>query len=567
MRRTNIHRLFLFLTLFLTSFTLRASGEAPTLQSLAKEFFTWRAATQPATHDDVNRVERPEGWIPDWSPRALATYDARQKQFAQQLASLPTQGWDRSDSVDFLVLRSAIARVDYELNVVRSARRNPDFYIQQTLGAVYEALLQPPPFPYERSKEILFRLESIPATLEHARTNLTEVVKPFARLAIDNLAQIQKQMDAFSLELVQLLPLGHQKRFISAVIKSTKALVSYRKWLEESLSRMNGSFAIGAVAYDAYLKEIALMPFTGDDVLRMGRIEWERSVAFDHYESLRNASIPLPHLFPDADEQIRVEAIQEDAIRRFLIEKDILDVPGWVQHYRNMKTPPYLEPLTWLGVVDDLTSPSRLSENSVSYIPEPSPNLPFFRKASAQDPRPLIVHEGIPGHYLQLVLSWAQPNFIRRQYVDSGPIEGIGFYAEEMLLQHGLFDDTPRTREIIYRFMRLRALRVDVDVKLARGEYTIEDAARYLAETVPMDEATARDEAASFAANPGQAITYQIGKIQIIALIADAKIHLKEKFSLREIHNYIWQNGNVPIALLRWEYLGLRDEGLWQTEP
>ena len=560
-----IHRLLVGVVLFFPFCAQVARAEAPALQSLAREFFTWRAVTQPATGDDVNRVERPEGWVPDWSPKALTSYNARQKEFSRRLTSLSKEGWTISDSVDYLVLRAAIARVDHELNVVRSARKNPNFYIQQTLGAVYELLLPPPPFPYERSKELLLRLESIPATLEHARTNLTGAVRPFAQTAIDNLAQIQKQMDKFSLELVQLLPLGHQKRFISAVIKSTKALVSYRKWLEDSLSHMNGSFAIGAVAYDAYLKEIALMPFTGDDVLRMGRIEWERSVAFDHYESLRNASIPPPHLFPDADEQIRIEAIQEDALRRFLIEKDILDVPGWVQHYRNMKTPPYLEPLTWLGVVDDLTSPSRLDENSVSYIPEPSPNLSFFRKASAQDPRPLIVHEGVPGHYLQLVLSWEQPNFMRRHYVDSGPIEGIGFYAEEMMLQHGLFEDAPRTREIIYRFMRLRALRVDVDVKLARGEYTIEDAGRYLAQTVPMDEATAQEEAIAFAANPGQAITYQIGKTQIIKLIADAKIQMKEKFDLRELHNYLWRNGNVPIALLRWEYLGRRDElgNLW----
>src|ERR1035441_8130581 len=49
----------------------------------------------------------------------------------------------------------------------------------------------------------------------------------------------------------------------------------------------------------------------------------------------------------------------------------------------------------------------------------------------------------------------------------------IGFYSEEMMLQTGLFDDSPRTREIIYNFMRLRALRVEVDVKLALGLFTM----------------------------------------------------------------------------------------------
>jgi uncharacterized protein (DUF885 family) len=209
-----------------------------------------------------------------------------------------------------------------------------------------------------------------------------------------------------------------------------------------------------------------------------------------------------------------------------------------------------------MGVVDDLTGPSRLGENGVSYIPEPAPNLPFFWLACAQDPRPIIVHEGTPGHYFQLSLSWAHPDFIRRQYIDSGPIEGLGFYAEEMMLQHGLFDDAPHTREIIYRFMRLRALRVEVDIKLATGEFSIQDAGRYLAETVPMDQETAEQEAAFFASNPGQAISYQIGKIQIVRFLTEAKIKLGPAFSLRAFHNFLWQNGNVPIALQQWEYLG-----------
>ena len=122
----------------------------------------------------------------------------------------------------------------------------------------------------------------------------------------------------------------------------------------------------------------------------------------------------------------------------------------------------------------------------------------------------------MPGHYLQLALSWAHENPIRRRYYDSGANEGIGFYAEEMMLQAGLWDDSPRSREIIYNFVRLRALRVEVDVQLATGVFTIAQAAEYLEKTVPMDHETALEEAASFAAGPGQAITYQIGKMQIV---------------------------------------------------
>ena len=129
-----------------------------------------------------------------------------------------------------------------------------------------------------------------------------------------------------------------------------------------------------------------------------------------------------------------------------------------------------------------------------------------------------------------------------------------------MTLQAGLFDNLPRSREIIYNFMRLRALRVEVDVRLATGEFTIPQAADYLARTVPMDRATALEEAAWFAAGPGQAITYQIGKLQILRILADARRAQGDAFDLRAFHDFVWKNGNVPISLQRWELLGLRDD-------
>jgi uncharacterized protein (DUF885 family) len=45
-----------------------------------------------------------------------------------------------------------------------------------------------------------------------------------------------------------------------------------------------------------------------------------------------------------------------------------------------------------------------------------------------------------------------------------------------------------------------------------------------------------------------------------VKFLADARLNQKEQFSLRAFHDYLWKNGNVPIALLRWEYLGLREE-------
>jgi hypothetical protein len=242
-----------------------------------------------------------------------------------------------------------------------------------------------------------------------------------------------------------------------------------------------------------------------------------------------------------------------------------MTVPDWLMHYRNRPLPDYLEPLSFMGVNDDLTSETRLDEDAYRYIREPSPDLPYFSLSAARDPRPLIIHEGIPGHYYQLALSWANPDPIRRRYIDSSINEGIGFYVEELLLQAGLFNFSPRSREIIYSYARLRALRVEIDIRLALGDFSIEQAADYLARAVPMDQETALDEAVFFAFNPGQAISYQIGKLQILEFLADAKLDQGDEFSLRHFHDFLMRNGNVPIALQRWEYLG-RDDAVLRLD-
>jgi uncharacterized protein (DUF885 family) len=98
---------------------------------------------------------------------------------------------------------------------------------------------------------------------------------------------------------------------------------------------------------------------------------------------------------------------------------------------------------------------------------------------------------------------------------------------------------------------------VAVDVRLALGELTIESAAHELARRVPMDMGTAHEEASMFASQPGQAITYQVGKLQIVGFLANARAVRGDAFSLRAFHDDLWLNGNVPIALQQSEALGL----------
>ena len=542
-----------------------STSESPSgygqLQKLATDFWAWRAENQPVSSDDIPRIERPREWVPDWSRQAIERRRRELVEFKLRWRAIDPKSWPIDQQVDYRLIGSALSRVHFELNVMCIHERNPGFYVDQTLGLLFLSLLQPPPFSETRSRAIVRGLQSFSATVASATENLAgKAIKPFALAALEKLVAVRSRLTKVGTELGPLLSGVSPQEFNQSVSEAIAALETFHDWLNAQLAGMSEKTAAGREAYVYFLKQVALMPFTPEELLVMGAYEWERSVAFETFEQTRNLGLPELGLFPDQAAQMEREVIEEERARKFLEEKNILTVPGWMKHYRNLPLPPYLEPLSFMGVTDDLTSANRLDEDGISYIKRPHPDLDYFSLSIAKDPRPLIVHEGVPGHYFQLTLSWAHENTIRRYYYDSGANEGIGFYAEELMLQFGFFDDSPKLREIMYNFMRLRALRVEVDVKLALGLFTIDQAADYLEKIVPVDRGTARQEAVFFASSPGQAITYQIGKLQIIKFLADARLNQKDKFNLRTFHDYLWKNGNAPIALLRWEYLGLSDE-------
>jgi hypothetical protein len=303
-----------------------------------------------------------------------------------------------------------------------------------------------------------------------------------------------------------------------------------------------------------------VLPYTPEQLLAMTHQDLERILSFEVFERQRNLSAPELRLAGSSEDEIARMSRGQAYVRQYLVEHGILSVPPDIPHWTMRPAPEYLVAFDGFGELNDFTGPSRLHQDGTRWILPPSQNSPYFHKAYAQDTRTTGVHEGVPGHFFQLALAWRNPDPIRRQHYDSGANEGLGFYGEEMMLQAGLYDDSPRSREIIYNFARLRALRVEVDVKLALGEFNIPKAADYLEHTVPMDRKTAESEAASFATAPGLAISYEIGKLQIQRLLADRRLQQGAKFNLRDFHDFVWRNGNVPLSLQRWELLGLDDD-------
>lgn len=544
-----------------TLFMAQAAVAQPAVQQLGADFWAWRGTTQPASSDDIPRIVRPAAWLPDWSPAAVAAQRRQLAAFEARWQALENAPRSASEKVDYRLVGSALARVHWEMDHIAAWRRQPHFYTAQALNPVFEVLLPPPPVSRGRIDDVTRLLAHAPAILAAGRANLDDMRGPFVDVALGQLAEVPESLRGMAAGLAPYADAARKKRLGAVVEKAIAAFAGYTEFLKAKRAGLPEQTAVGRESYIYFLGNVGIYPYSPEQLVAMGRQEWARSVLFETLERNRNAGLPeLPIGASIGAVTARLDA-DELKVRQFLTEKNLLTVPDWVGHYRAQPFPAYLAPIGWLGRTFDFTSIDRTGQDATVYLPDPSPKLGYFNLSIARDPRPIIVHEGVPGHFFQLSLSWRNPDPLRRRYYDSGANEGTGFYAEEMMLQAGFWADAPKTREIIYNFARLRALRVEVDVKLALGEFTIAQAADYLERMVPMDRATAREEATFFAAAPGQAISYQIGKMQTTEFLAEARVREGKSFDLKRFHDYLWTNGNVPIALQKEEYLSMATGG------
>src|SRR5262249_8493723 len=151
------------------------------------------------------------------------------------------------------------------------------------------------------------------------------------------------------------------------------SLQQFRSWLQAKLPTLPQDAAIGRDDYIFFLRKVALLSFTPEQLIQMSRQEFARSVSlaeYDRHYKPGQHKLPLPVSMSEQEKQTSQDEL---AIRRFLEVHDLLTVPAWFKHYRRPPLPAYLAPLAGyddgVGTVypDDLTGPSRLNQDAVSY--------------------------------------------------------------------------------------------------------------------------------------------------------------------------------------------------------
>ena len=285
-------RLFVFLALCAVLVPwVHAAPLADSDAKLADEFFAWRAKTAPYTSDDIPRMDRPFGVRPDWSPAAVEQRRADLAVFEARWRELEDPGATVAHQVDHRLLGSAIARVHWELDILKQWQRDPNFYLEQTLTPIVEALTLPPPYDEASSREILARLDAVPGLIRQAEATLQAPPAPFARLAIDSLAGIRGKLRqvAATLPSQTTVPAADWQ---ASADRAATVLEDYRSWLEKILPTLPAHASIGRAKYEWFLRNVALIPYTPEQLLVQAELEASRAEAFEALEANRNRDVP-----------------------------------------------------------------------------------------------------------------------------------------------------------------------------------------------------------------------------------------------------------------------------------
>jgi uncharacterized protein (DUF885 family) len=189
------------------------------------------------------------------------------------------------------------------------------------------------------------------------------------------------------------------------------------------------------------------------------------------------------------------------------------------------------------------------SRPGIFYVNLGRPSFPRYQIAT------LAYHEAIPGHHFQLGIQTELqnvPTFQRSGIFppSTGYTEGWALYAEQLAFDAGFYDNDPYGNLGRLQAELFRSARLVVDTGIHSKRWTMQQANKYMDDTLGQPPGSYSGEIVRYIGWPGQALGYKIGQLKILELKAHAQQELGSKFEIKEFHNVLLQNGTVPLEVL-----------------
>jgi len=536
------------------------------LRATAHAYYQWRDTAYPVATSDQGD-HRYDARLADYRMGEVLQRRRHVSEVLSQINALSTDGWSKDDRIDRNLFQSQLAGADFFGHQLDPEGSDPQLYVDECANAIFSLLKKDYAPARKRGLAATSRLEQMPAMLETARANLIHPIKLYASLAVDAVRGGDDLYTGSLMTLAAGMSPTERKRLIAARDAALKALHAYADWLQAGLTKMPDWQPMGETQYNYLLKRVLLLPLDARDVAHLGEVELARYRALE--AMLKDPSLASPdprraaHVPADQAEFLAAYQSRLQEIVTFLKANHLVTIPDYVGAFQIRELPEAFKPTSPGGFMNP---PGIYDKDPVGFyfIPTYNPNSGnFYIRAAIEDPRPILGHEGIPGHFLQLSIANHVQDEIRRQHADSVFAEGWALYGEELLSREGLYPDNSAAQAQVLRLSRYRAARIGVDVNLHTGRWSFEQAVNYFMEAGGLDHEAAEGEAAGAASSPAQKISYITGKWQIMRLLGHYRDRQGANFRLGAFHDQLISYGSLPLSVI--EYLMLDDESSLRT--
>ena len=511
-------------------------------QELVQLFSDWREFEDPPLLNGA----------PDYTPERFAKDHQIFQGLEKRLNKIKIGDWPTSCQVDWHIVRAEMNGYDFNYRVLKPWVRDPAYY--QTVwmdqsdvpaheGPTNHGTLEfwTYQFPISRDEEnrLSKDLKVIPPLLKQARENLTGNARDLWIAGIENIKGQTRDLDRIAENIMSSNP---QPELTAALKDAQKATVDFTGWLEKQASDKTGPSGIGKENYTWYQQNVHLLPLTWEEEVQLLQRELDRAWSSLKLEEHRNRDLPPMKAANTPEEFARLTENGVQRFMNFLKEKEIMPIK------------PNMEPA--------------LREHMGEFVPEDKRN--FFLIGMHYDPVPLYCHFI---HWFDLAQIRDEPH---ESPIRRGPLlynifdsknEGIATGVEEMFMHAGLYEDSPRSREIVWIMIAQRAARGLGSLYAHANEMTMAEAGQVHVKWTPRgwmkrEPHLLQFEQHLYLRQPGYGTCYITGKYLIERLLTEWSEQLEEKgkpFVMKEFFQIFNDAGNIPVELVRWEMTGNND--------
>src|SRR6267378_4733779 len=477
----------LIVGLTLMSFPHSLSAQQPKtpadLQRLARDYYNWRNQQFPVFSSDAG-LHTWDSKLTDYSLSAVLARKLYVRETLAKVRAMQTANWSKDDRIDWLLFRSQLDGADFFSRVMDFEESDPQTYVNECSNAIFSLLKKEYDTPRNRALAATARLKAMPAIIDQGKLNLTKPVKLYAQLAIDSARSIDSLFkDSMMTALAKDLSPAEMNNLVAASDAAIKSIHAYADWLEKRAPSMPAFAPMGEANYNYLLKHVYLLPLDAKQVEMLGQTELARARAMESMlpdPSLADPNPARAKVVPkDQGDFLKAYESRETEMIAFLKENRLVTLPSYLGRFEIRQLPEAFKPTSPGGFMN---APGVYDKDPSGFyfIPTYNPaSKNFYIRAAIEDPRPILGHEGIPGHFLQLSIANHLTYEIRRQHSDNILIEGWALYGEEMLMRTGLYANNSASQGQLLRLARYRAARIGVDVNLHTGKWTFDQAVKY----------------------------------------------------------------------------------------